>query len=58
MSGRIRSLETHLKIFNAIKAKNENDAVTSMISHLIEIEGGEVGAQDSLEEDEEFPPES
>jgi hypothetical protein len=29
-----------------------------MITHLIEIEGGEVGAEDSLEEDEEFPPEA
>ena len=58
VSGRIRSLETHLKILDAIKAKNENAAVASMITHLIEIEGGEVGAEDSLEEDEEFPPEA
>ena len=58
MSDRIRSHETHLKILNAIKAKNENGTVESMITHLLEIEGGEASEESDREADEEFLPES
>jgi GntR family transcriptional repressor for pyruvate dehydrogenase complex len=47
-SDRIRSHETHLTILDAIRAKNEGEATASMLSHLIEIEGGEA--------DGDFPP--
>lgn len=48
-SDRIRSHETHLTILNAIREKNEAEAATSMLSHLLEIEGGEADKNYSLE---------
>ncbi|MFC1491733.1 FadR/GntR family transcriptional regulator [Nitrospinota bacterium] len=53
MSNRIRSHETHLKIFEVVKSGEESKAATAMLSHLIEIEGGEVGGAENQEADEE-----
>ena len=48
ISDRIRSHETHLKILDAVKNGREQDAVANMISHLLEIEGGEMNSESAI----------
>jgi GntR family transcriptional repressor for pyruvate dehydrogenase complex len=49
-SDRIRSHQTHMKILEAIKAGHKEEAAASMLSHLLEIEGVEVGYEEHFED--------
>jgi len=41
--GRLRSLQGHEEIFEAVRARESKKAVSRMLSHLLEIEGREMG---------------
>lgn len=50
---RLRSLQGHLEILEAVRSRDQKRAVSRMLSHLLEIEGGEMGGGEEEEEEEE-----
>jgi len=51
-AGRARSLKGHVEILEAVRSGDEKKALSRMLSHLIEIEGGEIDLESEEDEDE------